>query len=131
MTAPRSHGFRRRLLALSLALAAIVAGACSGGSDSGPLSNEPTIDREVFIRTYVILRQTALSNPSGEVSAADRDRILGGEGITAEELEAFAEVHGPDAAFMRGVWDEVERRLRVAAGEIPDTVGPAAVPPLP
>jgi hypothetical protein len=131
MTAPSNSGAVRRLLALCVALTAVFVGACSGGPDSGPLSNEPTIEREVFIRTYVILRQTALSNPSGDISEADRDRILGGEGITADELEAFARVHGPDAAYMRGVWDEVERRLRVAAGEIPDTVGPAAVPPLP
>lgn len=128
MTAPFRHSARRITCALSVALTAIFAAACSDVSDSGPLSNEPTIDREVFIRTYVILRQTALSNPSGDISAADRDRILGGEGITAEELEAFAQVHGPDATYMRGVWDEVERRLRVAAGEIPDTVGPAGPP---
>ena len=130
MTAPFSHSARRFAFAVIVALTAIFAAGCSDGSDSGPLSNEPTIDREVFIRTYVILRQTALSNPSGDVTAADRDRILGGEGITAEELEAFARVHGPDATYMRDVWDEVERRLRVAAGEISDTVGPA-LPPLP
>jgi hypothetical protein len=88
----------------SLLLAATV--ACSGSAPQ-------TIDREVFIATYVDLRMAALGTDSARIGAPERDEILQRYGVTADELTAFAEVHADDLDFMRDVWNEVEVRMDV------------------
>jgi hypothetical protein len=121
-TGLRLRRLRRLWLALPLGLL-VLAGMGACGGDGGAADAADVIDRETFISTYVMLRQTALSSSSGEISAADRDRILTGANITSDDMETFVAVHGDDPLYMRGVWDEVERRMRVLAGEIADTVG--------
>lgn len=113
-----------RRLSLGMALGLLTLATSTGCGGGGASEGEgDTMDRETFIATYVMLRQTALSSTSGEITDADRDRILAGAGVTTDGMEAFVAEHGDDPLFMRGVWDEVERRMRVLAGEIADTVG--------
>ena len=83
----------------------VVLFGCGGGDD------DPTIDREVFISAYVELRAEALLNDSGQITGEEREQVLQEHGVTEDDLMAFAEIHGRDVAFMRGVWDEVEERL--------------------
>ena len=90
-----------------LATAALVFGvACSDGS-SPPTS----IDREVFVTTYVDLRIAALESDSAALTEAARAEVLSRHGVTADDLLGFAEAHGRDVEFMRDVWNEVEVRM--------------------
>lgn len=92
--APRLAG----LIALTVSL------ACGGPSAD-------TIDREVFIATYVDLRVAALDTDTAKVGTEEREEVLRRHGVTAEDLTTFAEVHATDLEFMRDVWNEVELRL--------------------
>lgn len=112
---------RRCVLLLAVFLTAIGAGC---GSDEG--GQDTALDRETFIATWIDLRQAALQSSTGEASPAQVETILQEHGTTAEEMEEYARVRGEDAAYMRGVWEEVERRMRVEAGEMPADSG--AVP---
>lgn len=102
--------FRRRAgLLLSAVLLAGLA-ACGGGITE-------TIDREVFIDTYVDLRTAALDTDSAKVAETDRAEILARHGVTEEDLLTFADVHATELEFMRDVWNDVELRMdRTAAG---------------
>lgn len=91
--------------------------ACSGTSEPSP----EAIDREVFIAAYVDLRVAAFSSEGDTITQAQREGILDRHGVTEGDLLSFAEVHGPDVPFMRGVWNEVEARLD-AARALPDTL---------
>jgi hypothetical protein len=70
-----------------------------------------TIDREVFIATYVDLRMAALDTDTARIGTVERDAILQQHGVTADDLTTFADVHGADLEYMRDVWAEVELRL--------------------
>ena len=72
-----------------------------------------TIDREVFIATYVDLRVAALDTDSARIATVERDAVLERHGVTADDLTTFAEVHADDLDFMRDVWNEVEVRMDV------------------
>jgi hypothetical protein len=100
---------RRAVLATAAPLLLIATVACSG-------SAVDTIDREVFITTYVDLRMAALETDSARIAASDRDEILQRNGVTAEDLTSFAELHADDLDFMREVWNEVELRMDVEPG---------------
>jgi len=78
---------------------------CGGGTQGD------TIDREVFITTYVDLRIAALDTDSSRISESQRDEILQQHGVTADDLTTFADVHGADLEYMRDVWADVELRL--------------------
>lgn len=78
--------------------------ACGGPSDE-------TIERQVFIDTWVDLRMAALDTDSLRLAASDREAILQRHGVSSEELTRFAEVHSTDLEFMRDVWNDVELRL--------------------
>lgn len=78
-----------------------------GGSGSA----SATIDRTVFVETYVDLRVAALDADSQRVAGAERDEILARHGVTAAELSHFADVHSGDLEYMREVWNDVEFRL--------------------
>lgn len=91
----------------------LATGACGGDAD--PVV--PGVDRETFIATYVDLRLSALGTPTGVITDAERSRVLQEHGVTEEDLLAFAEAWGSDPERMRAVWEEVQRRLRAAAGE--------------
>lgn len=114
---PRPAG---RLTAALFLLASVV-----GCGDSEPVYEAP-VDRETFIATYVDLRLSALGTPDGVISEAERTRVLGEYGVTGDDLEGFAQAWGSDPAAMKAIWEEVQRRLRVAAGE--DTTSSPAVP---
>lgn len=114
---PRPAG---RLTAALFLLASVV-----GCGDSEPVYEAP-VDRETFIATYVDLRLSALGTPDGVISEAERTRVLGEHGVTGDDLEGFAQAWGSDPAAMKAIWEEVQRRLRVAAGE--DTTSSPAVP---
>ena len=87
-------------------LGLVVLFGCGGGAPQGD-----TIDRELFITTYVDLRMAALDTDSSRVSDSERDEILQQHGVTADDLTTFADVHGADLEYMRDVWAEVELRL--------------------
>ena len=93
--------------------AAVVLMACACGPDA-PSSTDGTIDREVFIATYVDLRIAALESEPRTLSGIDRDAVLARHSVTEEALMTFAEVHGRDVEFMSDVWEEVELRLDAA-----------------
>lgn len=118
-TLPRRSPARGALVRLIATLALF---GCGGGEPS----HDGPVDRETFIATYVDLRLSALGTPTGVITPEERTRVLDKHDVTIGELEGFAEVWGADPAAMRAVWDEVQRRLRVAAGE--DTTTHTAVP---
>lgn len=104
MRSPRSAA-RHTWLAVVVAL---VAGACSSDQPAGAAE---TIDREVFIATYVDLRIAALEADTRLLTDEARDEVLTQHAVTEERLKAFAEVHGRDVEFMSDVWAQVELRL--------------------
>jgi hypothetical protein len=77
----------------------------------GPAQAGGTIDREIFIETYVDLRVAALGSETGTLGDDARAEVLARHGVTAEDLLYFADVHGRDVELMRDVWNEVEVRL--------------------
>ena len=87
--------------------AAAVALAAAGCEPEAP----ETIDREVFVQTYVALREAELRSPGAVIPDADRDSILAEKGVSEEDLMTFAEVHGGDPVFMEGVWTEIQNRI--------------------
>ena len=108
----------RRILFLATAVAALFPAACGGGG-----TPEAPVDRETFIRTYVDLRLSALGTPTGVITDAERARVLEEHRVTEDDLLAFADAWGSDPERMKAVWEEVQRRLRAAAGEDTTTGG--------
>jgi hypothetical protein len=106
----RSLGRLRGTLGACLAIAAV---ACSNPSPTA----ESTIDRETFIATYVDLRLSALGTQTGEITEAERTRVLTEHGVSEDDLLSFADAWGSEPEVMRAVWEEVQTRLRRAAGE--------------
>lgn len=111
---------------LTPVVALLLLGASLTACDGAPGSYDGPIDRETFIATYVDLRLSALGTPDGVTTDDERGRVLSKHGVTAEEVEGFAEVWGSDPAAMKSIWEEVQLRLRIAAGE--DTTTSVAVP---
>jgi hypothetical protein len=100
----------------------VVALGCGGGGEPDAAEAAGAIDRETFIAAWVELRTAALVNGEGTLAPADRDRVLSGLGITEDDLLQFADLRGGDVEYMRGVWDEVERRLAPPPA-VPDSAG--------
>lgn len=119
---PRRPTLSRRLSFLTVVAVALLLPACGGGNTA----RDGVIERETFIATYVDLRLSALGTTTGVIEPSERSRILEKHGVTTDAMEAFAEAWGDDPAAMQAVWAEVQRRLRVAAGE--DTTTHMAVP---
>jgi len=91
----------------------------------GEAAPPETLDRQLFVDTYVELRAAALQRGLPTVGDAVRDSVLTRQGVTDEELVEFAEVHGADLEYMRDIWIEVAARL----DSIPfDYVGPESSP---
>jgi len=102
-----------RGLLTGLAAAAVVVAAAGCGPEV-----PETIDREVFVQTYVALRVAELRSPGAVIPDADRDSVLAERGVTEEDLVSFAEVHGGDPVFMEGVWTEIQNRIiELSSGE--------------
>ncbi|MEK9500578.1 hypothetical protein [Gaopeijia maritima] len=108
-----------------LMVALFVLASVAGCGDAEPVHEGP-VDRETFIATYVDLRLSALGTPTGVITEAERTRVLEEHGVTGDDLEGFAQAWGSDPAAMKAIWEEVQRRLRLAAGE--DTASSPAVP---
>ena len=113
-------------------VAAVVLLAVAACEEQGPA----TIDREVFVETYVALRVAQLHGPgSNPLPAEERARVLAERGVTEEELLAFVEAHGRDPQFMERLWQDVEARLEEirnapgAAGDPGDPGDPTVPPP--
>ena len=70
-----------------------------------------SIDRDVFIATYVDLRVAALETDSQRVATSDRESILADHGIVEGDLEGFTDAHAEDLDFMRDLWNDIELRL--------------------
>lgn len=117
----RPPRIRRLALASIAGLALLAAASCSGD----PASYDAPVDRETFVATYVDLRLSALGTPTGVITDAERTRVLEKHEVTEDDLLAFADAWGADPEAMRGVWEEVQRRLRAAAGEDTATTGEA------
>jgi hypothetical protein len=99
----------RRSLGLAVVTGAVVGLTSACGPDEG--GAEGTIERDVFIATYVDLRVSALQTDSQRVSEPMRDSLLAHHGVTVEQLMHFAEANADRVAFMRDVWAEVESEL--------------------
>ncbi|MXW19139.1 MAG: hypothetical protein F4139_06600 [Gemmatimonadetes bacterium] len=111
-------------------LVAAVLLAAAGCEDEGAPAE--TISREAFVETYVALRVAQLRGTAGDpLPAEDRERVLAANGVTEEELLTFAEVHGPDVAFMEQLWEDVEKRLEEIRNTPDATMDPGdpAIPP--
>ena len=98
-----------RLRACLLVTALLIPLSGCQGDSASPIQD--TIDREMFIDTYVALRVEGLAAPNQIIPPEVRDRILADRGLDADDLLAFTEVYGADVDFMRDVWDEIEERL--------------------
>jgi hypothetical protein len=120
-TSPTSTRGRRRLArwgTLAVGLASLAAGC----DNRIPTSREEeAIARDRFISTMVELRVAAQRSPTGLATEAERDRILTEQGVTADELRQFVEVHGGNVPMMAEVWIEVERRIAETFGVAPVT----------
>lgn len=105
---------RSRCLVL-LALVLLLAPACGDDGSAAPDGPVETIDRQTFVATYVDLRLATLRDTSDTITPAERERVLRHHGVTREDLLGFVEIHGDRVEFMRGVWDEVDERIRRTA----------------
>lgn len=90
---------------LAILLVTLGSVACGESTDAA------TIERGEFVETYVALRTAALQRGMAAVDEPLRDSVLAEAGVTEEELLTFADVHGGDLEFMRGVWADVSARL--------------------
>ncbi|HKK93287.1 MAG TPA: hypothetical protein VJ925_07610 [Longimicrobiales bacterium] len=70
-----------------------------------------TIDREAFVDAYVEIRTAALLRSQPALEGPVKDSVLRELGVTEEQLLTFADVHGDDLEFMRGVWADVSTAL--------------------
>jgi hypothetical protein len=108
-TSPAWQGLGR-FGALASALAGVLTmAACRTGPAEAPATSD--LDREAFIATYVDLRSAAVREDRSLMDEDRRRQILEEHGVTEAELLAFAEAHGEDVSFMKGVWDDVEAKL--------------------
>ena len=110
---PRARNAKRTTAlgraALSLVLLCSVAG-CS--APSGVEGDIP--DRETFIAIYVDLRLAAMDDPAQDIHPTERDSILEAYRVTADDLVAFADLHGRDVRFMAELWADVEDLINKA-----------------
>lgn len=111
---------------LRLASATVLLGCVTASCGGDPAAVEASIDRDTFVATYVDLRLSALGDASGEITDAERTRVLAKHGVTEDDLLSFADAYGADPATMKEVWNAVAEELRAAAGEdLPAETGDA------
>lgn len=93
-------------------LVAVLSASLTMGCGEHTIAPNPElIDRDVFIAVYADLRVGALRSPGQEITAEGRDAVLQRYGVTSDNLLDFADYYGPDIAYMRDVWNDVEVRL--------------------
>jgi hypothetical protein len=128
-----------RVFTAALALLLVLAGGCERGFPTA--EDRPTVAEDTFVAAMAELRHAEILAPDGLVPPETRERILTGLGTTADEIAAFAEVHGADVSYMFGVWTRVDSALVEKASELEDdpsaetpgdeALEPAAPPALP
>lgn len=91
------------LLVPTLALTSLA--GCGGEAE------QPPIDRETFVSTYVALRRAMVADT---LEAGTRDSILAAHEVTADELRAWIEVQADDPEALAEVWREVLDSLTAA-----------------
>ncbi len=96
----------RRVAALVVCVG-MTAAAPGCGGEASPAA----IDRETFVDAYVEIRTQAFLRSQAALAGATKDSVLRDIGVTEEELLTFADVHGDDLEFMRGVWADVSTQL--------------------
>lgn len=91
----------------------VVLGLSVSACDPGfPQSKgDPGVTEAQFIDAVVLLRREAIGAPMGQLTLAERDRLLAERGLRAEMLQQFVEVHGVNVPYMGGVWTTIEQRL--------------------
>ena len=94
---------------LTFAGLSLLLSACSGAGS--PPGADDTIDRDLFVEAYYLLRREAIRSPLMEISLSARNRILDDLEVTEQELIRFAEVWGSDGEVMTGIWQEVDSLL--------------------
>lgn len=104
-TYPYTPATVRSTLHVILVTATLLAGC----ADAEPAVD--TIDRQLFIDTWVELRAEAINARRGAVDTSARASILNRMQVTEEDLITFAEVHGADGTYMREIWSEIAERL--------------------
>ena len=84
-----------------------------------------TIEREVYVETYVELLKAAAEAPDS--AAPDSvSAVLQRRGLSETDLSDFALRHADDPGYMASVWGDIENRLRErpprpdSAGEPPE-----------
>ena len=99
----------RPVAAIALALSL---GSCGGGVPSG--GSGPTISSESFVKVMVQLRSSALLHSSGYLPEGEPERILEENGLVADDLRRFVEIHGVDVPLMASLWQEIDQRVNEA-----------------
>ena len=87
-------------------LAAVLLLGCHEDTDPSGV-----IEREVFITTWVDLRNAAAEYRGGALPESERTCLLRERGVSEDQLLAFVDAHGEDPRYMLDVWTEVERRM--------------------
>ncbi|MDE2772425.1 MAG: hypothetical protein OXI46_01790 [Gemmatimonadota bacterium] len=87
-------------------LAAVLLLGCHEDTDPSGV-----IGREVFITTWVDLRNAAAEYRGGALPESERTRLLRERGVSEDQLLAFVDTHGEDPRYMLDIWTEVERRM--------------------
>jgi hypothetical protein len=89
-------------------------GATSCGDGIPATAAPPVIGPEAFVDAMVELRGASTLHSSGYLPEGEPERILTEQGLNAEDLRVFVEVHGRDAALMADLWEQIEQRVAEA-----------------
>ncbi|TVR64363.1 MAG: hypothetical protein EA422_06455 [Gemmatimonadales bacterium] len=102
--------FRTGLLAAVAAVGFLT--ACDMGFPTS--EGEARIDEATFVATYTELRIAAMEWESQRLPAQERDAILQRQGVTADDLREFTQVHGRNVPVMNRIWNEVSENVQAA-----------------
>jgi len=110
------HASRRPgALARALAVACLLGVAGSGcGAETPAQEAGARLTPERFVEVYVELRRAARESPDTVTWEARKAEILRRHGTTPEALEAFADEHAADPAFLAALWDTIKARVEAA-----------------
>ena len=93
------------------ALVGLLLVASCGGETSSREAPDGVIERDLFVQTYVEIRMTALYNGSRTITPAQKEEVLAERGVSEDDLRLFIETHGPDLAYMRDLWADIEAEI--------------------
>lgn len=109
-------------------LAGVLLLAACGGEDASAIDREGLIEREVFVQTYIELRMEAFDNTPRVITEGERDAILEARDVSADDLRSFVKYHGPNVAFMRDLWADIEAQILSLLTPENDSVHPGEGP---